>query len=78
MRCNNCKLEHNFFHYVYDSSEKPSIPFPTCKDCFRVLKKSPKVESDFLCSDELALFKIDKLERRVRKLERLSHDFDIY
>ena len=72
MKCNICNKSFSFFHYLYNGSSKPFVEFPTCRKCFSKAKRRVKTESDILCSDELALFRINKLSERIRVLEKLS------
>lgn len=70
VKCSICKANHNFFHYCYDGNSKPFVQYPTCKKCFNKAKRKPKTEDDIFYSDELALFRIKKLEKRISRLEK--------
>jgi len=70
VKCSRCGENRSFFHYLYDGSSKSFVNFPTCKKCFNKAKEKSKTEDDIYYSDELALFKIEKLTKRVKKLEQ--------
>ena len=70
VKCSQCGENRSFFHYLYSGSSKPFVNFPTCRKCFDKAKRKPKTEDDIHYSDELALFKIEKLTKRVKKLEQ--------
>jgi len=70
VKCSQCGENRSFFHYLYDGTSKLFVNFPTCRKCFNEAKAKPKTEDDIYYSDELALFKIEELTKRVKKLEQ--------